>query len=507
MAVRKRKRRVKAEVQVGSRGDHLESFVAFSLFVFLLLTIPSNGAGQTWDFSNLNLSNHLEYSFDTKTDDEILEDWFDLRYQTDPFSFGARFEAYQPSERSAGKGKNLPADSSFQDIPFRFLEFQRDGIRVTAGNFYDIFGRGIAFRSYENRDVRVDNNLDGIRVGVQRDIFDAKFLTGKMLNKNVSGIPQERFGLLHAANFEAHLSDRYRIGPFQHFLVGSSVSRMSVSGLRNEIVTGRVEFGLEHLFFYGEYGDRNNSNGQAVYLGTNLDLFGVGLTLEYKEYEEFDFHNNPPALTREHTYTLLGRNAWQMNPNDEKGVQIEASYMPVPMNTLLLNYSRTTNLDGGLKFEECYGEWSRYQGDWLYMVVAYADQINEHVRSFIPIVELEFFLDERNSFRTELQHQHQKGYFIGEFDVDLLVLEYARSPRWTLSFVGERNNLSDRQIGDQNLPDKNTFLSGQVSLQISQNHEMIAFFGSRQKGKVCVGGVCRLEPEFEGIEVKLFSRF
>jgi hypothetical protein len=502
---------MKAGIQVVSGMGQLKSFVTFPLYVFLLLTVPSTIKGQAWDFSNLNLSNQLEYSFDTDTEDEILEDWFDLRYQTDPFSFGARFEAYQPSERSAGKDKNLPPDSTFQDIPFRFLEFQRDGIRITAGNFYDIFGRGIAFRSYENRDVRIDNNLDGIRVGVRRDIFDAKFLTGKMLSKNASGIPQERFGLLHAANFEAHLSDRYRMGPFQHFMVGSSVSRISDSDARDEIVTGRVEFGLEHLFFYGEYGDKNDRPGEepghAIYLGTNIDLFGLGLTLEYKEYEQFNFHNNPPALTREHTYTLLGRNAWEMNPDDEKGFQIEASYVPLPMNTLLLNFSQTKNLDGDLQFEEFYGEWSRYQGDWLYMVLAYASQINLDIRSVVPILELEFFLDERNSFRTEIQHQHQKGYFIGEFDVDLLILEYARSPRWTLSFIGERNNMSDRQISDQDLPDKNTFLAGQLSLQISQNHELIAFFGSRQKGKVCVGGVCRTEPEFEGVELKLFSRF
>jgi len=504
MEEKKQRRRVK--VPVVSGGNTQKSAILLSTALFLSFTIPSSGNSQSFDLSNLSLSNQLEYSLEKDTNDEILEDWFDLRYQTDPFSFGARFEAYQPSER-----KDLPSDSTFQDFPYRYVEFQRDGIRVTAGNFYDIFGRGIAFRSYENRDVRIDTNLDGIRVGIRKDIFDAKFLTGKMLSKNASGIPQERFGLLHAANLEALLSDRYRVGPFQHFMVGSSVSRISGTDTRAEIVTGRVELGLDRLFFYGEYGDKNDQPGvlpgHALYLGTNVDLFGIGLTMEYKKYEEFDFHNNPPALTREHSFTLLSRNAWQMNPNDEKGYQVEASYVPFPMNTLLANYSRTTTLDGDLQYEEYYAEWNRYHGDWLYMVLAYGSQINLGVRSIVPVLELEFFLNERNSFRTELQHQHQKGYFIGEFDVDLLILEYARSPRWTLSFVGERNNMSDRQLSDQKLPDKSTFLAGQLSLQISQNHDLIAFVGSRQKGKVCVGGVCRTEPDFEGVEIKLFSRF
>jgi hypothetical protein len=143
----------------------------------------------------------------------------------------------------------------------------------------------------------------------------------------------------------------------------------------------------------------------------------------------------------------------------------------------------------------------------MYMVLAYASQINLDIRSVIPILELEFFLDERNSFRAELQHQHQKATFFGEFDVDLLIAEYARSPRWTLSLIGERSNMSDFQKELQALPDKDIFLAGQANINISESHDLIVFFGSRQKGKVCIGGVCRTEPEFEGLEVKLFSRF
>jgi hypothetical protein len=478
----------------------------FLLGGILASVIPSSVMwGQSFDYSNLTISNQLEYSLEKGTEDEIFEDWFELRYLTEPFSFGARFETFQPSER-----KNISPDSTFEGFPFRYLEFQRDDIRITAGNFYDIFGRGIAFRSYENRDVRIDTSLDGIRLGVRRDLFDFTFLSGKMLEKHISGIPQERIGLLHAANLETRLAYKY------HLMFGTSLVRQNFpNSVKKEIATGRMELGFRDIFFYGEYGSRINASGSAVYLGTNFSLLDVGFSLELKRYDNFAMrttrrqidYNNPPALTREHTYTLLGRNGWSMDANDEKGFQVEATYSPIPMNTLLLNYSQTKNLDGDLQFEEFYGEWSRYHGDWMYMVLAYASQINLDIRSVIPILELEFFLDERNSFRAELQHQHQKATFFGEFDVDLLIAEYARSPRWTLSLIGERSNMSDFQKELQALPDKDIFLAGQANINISESHDLIVFFGSRQKGKVCVGGVCRTEPEFEGLEVKLFSRF
>ena len=177
------------------------------------------------------------------------------------------------------------------------------------------------------------------------------------------------------------------------------------------------------------------------------------------------------------------------------------------MRTILANYSRSESLDGALKCEEFYAEWSRYQGEWFYGVLAFASQINEGIRSIVPLAELEFFIDDRNSFRTELQHQHQKATFLGEFDVNLMVVEYARSPIWTVSLIAERDNMSEYQRQIQQLPDKDVFLALGASLHLSESNDLVLFAGSRQKGKVCVGGVCRTEPEFEGVEVKLFSRF
>ena len=46
------------------------------------------------------------------------------------------------------------------------------------GNYYAMFGRGLMLRSYENRDLRHDNNLEGIKGTIDLDGFNLTLLGG-----------------------------------------------------------------------------------------------------------------------------------------------------------------------------------------------------------------------------------------------------------------------------------------------------------------------------------------
>jgi hypothetical protein len=41
----------------------------------------------------------------------------------------------------------------------------------------------------------------------------------------------------------------------------------------------------------------------------------------------------------------------------------------------------------------------------------------------------------------------------------------------------------------------------------SPQHHLTLMVGRRRAGFVCVGGVCRFEPQFEGVEFRLVSTF
>ena len=72
---------------------------------------------------------------------------------------------------------------------------ENDNVGVTIGNFYDQFGSGMIFRAYEERQLGIDNSLDGIRltyepkngiylkgmIGKQRHIFMTAWLMGMEL--------------------------------------------------------------------------------------------------------------------------------------------------------------------------------------------------------------------------------------------------------------------------------------------------------------------------------------
>src|ERR1043165_656607 len=78
-------------------------------------------------------------------------------YERDNFSAGLRYENYTNPllgfEDYKGNG-----------IPYRFLDYKNNELEVTAGNFYDQFGSGLVFRTYEERSLGYDNAMDGLRV-------------------------------------------------------------------------------------------------------------------------------------------------------------------------------------------------------------------------------------------------------------------------------------------------------------------------------------------------------
>ena len=53
-----------------------------------------------------------------------------------------------------------------EGITYRYLQFKQDGLDITVGNFYEQFGTGMVFRSYEERGLGYDNAMDGVRIKV-----------------------------------------------------------------------------------------------------------------------------------------------------------------------------------------------------------------------------------------------------------------------------------------------------------------------------------------------------
>ena len=75
-------------------------------------------------------------------------------------SSGLRYENYQ------NVMLGFPEGYRGEGITYRYLQFKQDGLDITVGNFYEQFGTGMVFRSYEERGLGYDNAMDGVRIKV-----------------------------------------------------------------------------------------------------------------------------------------------------------------------------------------------------------------------------------------------------------------------------------------------------------------------------------------------------
>lgn len=481
------------------RLTHCLLLLFFPIFAFTGSSAQEFGftESDSWKISG---SNQLEYSSDRETHQDIFHNWTDVDLTYGIYSFNLRYEVHQPDDWGV----------SWQELSFRNIQLSHEAFNITAGNYYVIFGRGLILRSYENRDLRHDNNLDGVRGTIDLDGFDLTLLSG-----TVRGKYERLSDPLHAADGKIALTDWSNIG-------GSYLrTHIPDFGLVRAF-GGNISFNLSHVDFYAEYAKKDNppgenipGDGQGIYMSTNLYISGLGFAAEYKDYDKFDFtnqdvtYNNPPALAREHAYTLLNRHAYVLDLFDERGIQVEITSTPVEQLSLLVNYSYTTNRKDRLMFSEVYGEFEYEYQELALFKGGFSRQENRKdggspVR-LAPIVDVVYYLSDATSLNFILEHLYTEKY---EGDLtyydQILSLTLSQSQMGSFTIAYERTTEWETK---ENWSGKKNWLIGTLDLNLGENHNLSLSVGSRREGKVCAGGVCVDKPALDGWEIKILSRF
>lgn len=458
------------------------------------------GESDSWTIS---ASNQLEYSSDRKTHQDIFHNWTDLDLTYGNYGVNLRYEAHQPDDWG----------QTWQKLSFRNLQLSNEFFNITAGNYYVIFGRGLILRSYENRDLRHDNNLDGVRGTIEFEGFNLTLLGGTAMGK------YERLDdPLHAADGRIAFTD--------WMTIGGSYLRTHVTDFDFGLVRlfgGNAALNFPNVDIYAEYAEKDNppgeyipDDGKGIYLSTNVYTAGIGLALEFKDYDKFDFinqdvtFNNPPSLAKEHMYTLLNRHAYVLDLVDERGYQAEITSTPVEQLALLTNFSYTTDRKDKLIFSEIYGELEYDYKDKATLKGGFSRAEDKQERSspvwrLAPVVDLVYYLSETNSINFVLEHLYTDEHDgkLTYYD-QILSLSLSHSPTVSLTFTHERT--TEWEIRE-NWSDKKRWFITTLDLAMGENHDLSLSLGSRRKGKVCAGGVCVDKPALDGFEIKLLSRF
>lgn len=325
-----------------------------------------------------------------------LNSWGNLNYSSDVFKAGLRFETYEPALLG------YPAGSPYKGsgIGYRYVSYSKDELEVTLGNFYEQFGQGLAFRSYEERYLGVDNAMDGIRVkfrpdtgiylkgfiGEQRLAFDNGFTKGTGIVRGIdgevslaeawprlfTGMAAKGHNLTIGGSFVSRYQDDQVI-----YVPGDTTGATLKLPLNVGLFAGRLNYTTARWNLYTEYArkvnDPNGTNqfiykdGQAMLVNATYSTKGLGISAGAHTYDnmtyqsergsptQFDLNiNYLPTLAKQHTYNLPATlYPYATQPNGEVAFQGEVFYKfkkgtklgGAHGTKIALNWSGAWNLD------------------------------------------------------------------------------------------------------------------------------------------------------------------
>ena len=282
--------------------------------------------------------------------EKLLSNGFaNIIFTSGNFSAGARYESYlNPLQgfdrRYKGSG-----------IPYRYASYTKDNFEITVGNYYEQFGSGLIFRSYEERNLGLDNAMDGIRVkytphagvrlkgiiGRQRAFFDlgpgiVRGVDGEVtineLSENFSSLNTNiTVGGSFISKYQADENPDFNLPEN----VGAGAARINLS-------RGNVNLMGEYAYKANDPSAVNNFNyrpGQALLVTASYSTMGLGLSAGAKRVDNMDFRSDRnetgnvltlnflPPLTKQHTYGLPASiYPYATQPLGEMSYQGEMSY-------------------------------------------------------------------------------------------------------------------------------------------------------------------------------------
>ena len=131
----------------------------------------------------------------------LVNSYTNINYRYSGFKAGVRIETYLP--RILG----YPDRFDGAGLGYRYFGYENDIVDITVGNFYDQFGSGLIFRSYEDRALGFDNMMNGFRVKLTPyKGITLKTIYGKQRYSFTGGKVNYAPGIVRGADLEFNLN-------------------------------------------------------------------------------------------------------------------------------------------------------------------------------------------------------------------------------------------------------------------------------------------------------------
>lgn len=267
--------------------------------------------------------------------------YFNLNYNYGNFTAGVQYEAYLPEALLDYE----PSLNGRDGITNYYLNYRDEIIDITAGYFYEQFGSGLILRSYEDRQLGINNALRGVNI---------KFTpTSYLTLKGVYGKQRYAFdvseGFVQGLDLDVDMTQLLGLGDWYVELGGSYVGRYqkdqkldslpnstNAYGARLDISKGKFYGGIEYI----QLDKKPLVNDQIVEnprlfdgnaLQANLGFAQSGLAVDgtFRRTDNFSFYsdymaegnqynqmliNYVPALTKQQDYLLSNIYVYNAQP-------------------------------------------------------------------------------------------------------------------------------------------------------------------------------------------------
>ncbi|MGQ9706095.1 MAG: DUF6029 family protein [bacterium] len=493
------------------------------IYLNLFLVLLFSGIGQSFDIEQYNVTisgnNYLLYLLEKDSGKQYYNDRFEASLYWGPFELGTvinmDFPRYIRYEGTPEKRKELGQI---------YLSFYTERVSARAGTLLHSMGRGLLVRSYEDRDLDLLRYLTGASVSI-RPISFLEFTGLGGVGKWNENDQYEDTVYGGEVNVYPLQTTELPVQPFVDF--GISHIRIPTTLGEDFYYDHRfILFGGGSSFPYGSgefyfakrkpmrtaFDFEEKIGGEARYLSINGFIPKVAsIQFEYKFYDKYagPFYANfitPPNLT------IFGSSLNE--GGNEKGFLFSVSSQPVTGLHLHLAYDKANEIEHpNPEIPELYLE--EFQFDVLLQEVIpkvdpgfYIEYQSEYEDSFFKVRPIgTFFITNEHSVAGSFEYEkrHEKLWEgAPKFKDEILELTYYWTGRVSTTWMFEHTNQLRDEMGN---PTRNKLNFIEVKYYINPTSNIAVGYGQIRGGKVCAGGICRIENPFMGFRIKLTAVF
>ena len=299
-------------------------------------------------------------------------------YANGRFSAGIQMNAFMP----ALLGYDAYKDGKKFYLASKYIQWRDKNFEVLVGDIYDQFGNGLIFRSFEDRQLGINNSLEGVRAaysfgryvtvkgmygrprlyseysktwvrGADLSVSLAEIIKASAITWNIEGSYVNRYQSLDQAPDYLKEYDDATFNP----VTGEMQTYLESYGIKPNLnmYSGRMNFGWNGLTVSGEYVHKSKDLTHPSSTSTTKGWAAIGeVGYNYKTFSVMGTFralnsmvsmvdifvpsasainqcggntiNYIPALTRQYTYMLTNLNPYQVKANGELGGQIDLCY-------------------------------------------------------------------------------------------------------------------------------------------------------------------------------------